>query len=81
MKERYFSYKGIFYENEYSTSLCYLFIWYLTTPMYLENKMLSRYSWLSKKGITMGGGNLMDDVAQETVCVAIKRFNKISIIK
>ena len=22
-----------------------------------------------KKGITMGGGNLMDDVAQETVCV------------
>ena len=30
-----------------------------------------------KKGITMGGGNLMDDVAQETVCVAIKRFNKI----
>ena len=21
-----------------------------------------------KKGITMGGGNLMDDVAQETVC-------------
>ena len=34
-----------------------------------------------KKGITMGGGNLMDDVAQETVCVAIKRFNKISIIK
>ena len=37
-----------------------------------------------KKRITinrMGGGNLMDDVAQETVCVAIKRFNKISIIK
>ena len=34
-----------------------------------------------KKGTTMGGGNLMDDVAQETVCVAIKRFNKISIIK
>ena len=35
----------------------------------------------SKKGNTMGGGNSMDDLAEGTVCVAINRFNKISIIK
>ena len=35
----------------------------------------------SKKGNTMGGGNSIDDLAEGTVCVAINRFNKISIIK
>ena len=65
----------------YNQEVYVILLYGILQPLCTLNKMLNLYAWLSKKGITMGGGNLMDDVAQETVCVAIKRFNKISIIK
>ena len=63
-----------------SKNLMWISLFGILQPQCTLNKMLS-YAWFVKNGNTMGGGNLMDDVAQGTVCVAINRFNKVSIIK